>query len=183
MAVRWLIIVFIFVFDPLAVILLVAANYSFANRHNKDNRQEEMFDGLFHKNEEKTLDNQEEISDNKEVNESDNEETHEVEDIPEEEEIQQELDADKESDEIVKDEIEEEQEQQETVEETNQKSKNTEDQGVKLDPAEVDLEQVIEKADEKTLNKLKKDIDREINTKKERKSGWLDDLGSGFYKD
>ena len=67
-AVRWLIIVFIFVFDPLAVILLVAANYSFANRHNKDNRQEEMFDGLFHKNEEKTLDNQEEISDNKEVN-------------------------------------------------------------------------------------------------------------------
>ena len=86
-AVRWLIIVFIFVFDPLAVILLVAANYSFANRHNKDNRQEEMFDGLFHKNEEKTLDNQEEISDNKEVNvESDNEETHEVEDIPEEEE-------------------------------------------------------------------------------------------------
>ena len=48
---------------------------------------------------------------------------------------------------------------------------------------EVDLEKVIEKADEKTLNKLKKDIDREINTKKERKSGWLDDLGSGFYKD
>ena len=48
-AVRWLIIVFIFVFDPLAVILLVAANYSFANRHNKDNRQEEMFDGLFTK--------------------------------------------------------------------------------------------------------------------------------------
>ena len=35
-----------------------------------------MFDGLFHKNEEKTLDNQEEISDNKEVNvNSDNEET------------------------------------------------------------------------------------------------------------
>ena len=124
LAVRWLIIVFIFVFDPFAVILLVAANYSFANRHNKDNRQEEMFDGLFHKNEEKTLDNQEEISDNKEVNmESDNEETHEVEDISEEEEIQQELDADKESDEIVKDEIEEEQEQQETLKKQT-KSKN-----------------------------------------------------------
>ena len=54
-AVRWLIIVFIFVFDPLAVILLVAANYSFANRHNKDNRQEEMFDGLFHKMKKKRL--------------------------------------------------------------------------------------------------------------------------------
>ena len=32
-AVRWLIIVFIFVFDPLAVLLLIAANYSFQNRH------------------------------------------------------------------------------------------------------------------------------------------------------
>ena len=75
-AVRWLIIVFIFVFDPLAVILLVAANYSYINRNNL-NRQEEMFDGLFHKNEEKPLDKEEEISDNKEINvDSDNEETH-----------------------------------------------------------------------------------------------------------
>ena len=188
-AVRWLIIVFIFVFDPLAVILLVAANYSFANRHNKDNRQEEMFDGLFHKNEEKTLDNQEEISDNKEVNmNSDIEQDLEMD--PQEhqlDELKKEFDevvSTKEADEIVKDEIEEEQEQQETVEETKPEIKEPlEDQGVKLDPAEVDLEQVIEKADEKTLNKLKKDIDREINTKKERKSGWLDDLGSGFYKD
>jgi len=54
---------------------------------------------------------------------------------------------------------------------------------VTLDPAEIDLEKVIEQADEDTLNKMKKDIDREINTKKEKKSGWLDDLGSGFYKD
>lgn len=195
-AVRWLIIVFIFVFDPLAVILLVAANYSFANRHNKDNRQEEMFDGLFHKNEEKTLDNQEEISDNKEVNmNSDNgiDEDGNINDIEmahqshQLDELKKEFDemmSTEKADEVVKDEIEKEQEQQETVEETKPEIKEPlEDQGVKLDPAEVDLEQVIEKADEKTLNKLKKDIDREINTKKERKSGWLDDLGSGFYKD
>ena len=42
-AVRWLIIVFIFVFDPLAVLLLIAANYSFQNRNN-GGRQEELFD-------------------------------------------------------------------------------------------------------------------------------------------
>ena len=80
----------------------------------------------------------------------------------------------------------EKEQQQEIVKETKPEIKEPnelDDHGVKLDPAEVDLEKVIEKADEKTLNKLKKDIDREINTKKERKSGWLDDLGSGFYKD
>lgn len=199
-AVRWLIIVFIFVFDPLAVILLVAANYSYINRNN-GNKQEEMFDGLFHKNEEKPLDKQEEISDNKEINvDSDNEETHEVEEIveetpeeivddsPDEEEIQQELDADKESDEVVKDEIEEkeqeqEQPEQEIIEEAEEMETTESNPTVKLDPAEVDLEKVIEQADEETLNKIKKDIDREINTKKEKKSGWLDDLGSGFYKD
>lgn len=191
-AVRWLIIVFIFVFDPLAVILLIAANYSFANRNNHENRQQEMFDGLFHKNEEKTLDNQEEISDNKEVNmDSDDIETHEVDDektLQQLNELKTEFDemmSTKESDEIVKDEIEEEQ-QQEIVKQTKPEIKESNeltDQGVKLDPAEVDLEKVLEKADEKTLSKLKKDIDREINTKKERKSGWLDDLGSGFYKD
>ena len=199
-AVRWLIIVFIFVFDPLAVILLVAANYSYLNRNNS-NKQEEMFDGLFHKNEEKPLDKQEEISDNKEINvDSDNEETHEVEEIveetpeeivddsPDEEEIQQELDADKESDEVVKDEIEEkeqeqEQPEQEIIEETEEMETTESNPTVKLDPAEIDLEKVIEQADEETLNKIKKDIDREINTKKEKKSGWLDDLGSGFYKD
>ena len=188
-AVRWLIIVFIFVFDPLAVILLVAANYSFVHRHNKDNRQEEMFDGLFHKNEEKTLDNQEEISDNKEVNmNSDNDIEKDLEMDPQEHQIDElkkefdEMMSTKEADEIVKNEIEKE--QQEIVEETKPEIKEPlEDQGVKLDPAEVDLEKVIEKADEQTLNKIKKDIDREINTKKERKSGWLDDLGSGFYKD
>ncbi len=199
-AVRWLIIVFIFVFDPLAVILLVAANYSYLNRNNS-NKQEEMFDGLFHKNEEKPLDKQEEISDNKEINvDSDNEETHEVEEIveetpeeivddsPDEEEIQQELDADKESDEVVKDEIEEkeqeqEQPEQEIIEETEEMETTESNPTVKLDPAEIDLDKVIEQADEETLNKIMKDIDREINTKKEKKSGWLDDLGSGFYKD
>ena len=66
-AVRWLIIVFIFVFDPLAVLLLIAANFSFINRGNHDGRQEEIFDVLFSKKtEEKTLDNQPEISDNDE---------------------------------------------------------------------------------------------------------------------
>ena len=191
-AVRWLIIVFIFVFDPLAVILLIAANYSFANRHNKDNRQEEMFEGLFQKNKEKTLDNQEEISDNKEVNmNSDNDIEKDLEMDPQEHQLDElktefdEMMSIKEADEVVKHEIEKEQ-QQEIVKETKPEIKEPnelDDHGVKLDPAEVDLEKVIEKADEKTLNKLKKDIDREINTKKERKSGWLDDLGSGFYKD
>jgi len=39
-AVRWLIIVFIFVFDPLAVLLLIAANYSYL--HRNDGRPEEL---------------------------------------------------------------------------------------------------------------------------------------------
>jgi len=63
-AVRWLIIVFIFVFDPLAVLLLIAANYSFINRHNNDGRQEEIFDALFSKKEKKTLDKSTSLSDN-----------------------------------------------------------------------------------------------------------------------
>lgn len=65
-AVRWLIIVFIFVFDPLAVLLLIAANYSFAHRNDGD-RQEEIFETLFSKNkvdEEKPLDNSQTMSDN-----------------------------------------------------------------------------------------------------------------------
>ncbi len=55
-AVRWLIIVFIFVFDPLAVLLLIAANYSFKNRHNYDGDDTEIFDALFSKNDKKELD-------------------------------------------------------------------------------------------------------------------------------
>jgi hypothetical protein len=62
-AVRWLIIVFIFVFDPLAVLLLIAANYSFQNRHNNDGRQEEIFDALFAKKEKKQLDIRSNIDD------------------------------------------------------------------------------------------------------------------------
>lgn len=68
-AVRWLIIVFIFVFDPLAVLLLIAANYSFAHRNDGD-RQEEIFETLFSKKkdeEEKPLDNSETISDNEAI--------------------------------------------------------------------------------------------------------------------
>ena len=55
-AVRWLIIVFIFVFDPLAVLLLIAANYSFKNRNDNDSSQEEIFDALFAKKDKKKLD-------------------------------------------------------------------------------------------------------------------------------
>jgi hypothetical protein len=36
-AVRWLIIVFIFVFDPLAVLLLIAANYSYMQNNPRPN--------------------------------------------------------------------------------------------------------------------------------------------------
>lgn len=65
-AVRWLIIIFIFVFDPLAVLLLIAANYSFIHRNDHENRQEEIFETLFAKKEtpKKTLDKEEEIYDN-----------------------------------------------------------------------------------------------------------------------
>jgi hypothetical protein len=47
-AVRWLIIVFIFVFDPLAVLLLLAANYSFTHR-DSGGRQEELVEKVFSK--------------------------------------------------------------------------------------------------------------------------------------
>lgn len=69
-AVRWLIIVFIFVFDPLAVLLLIAANYSFVHRNDHENRQEEIFETLFSKKpkeEEKVLDNDNQISDNEDI--------------------------------------------------------------------------------------------------------------------
>ena len=64
-AVRWLIIVFIFVFDPLAVLLLIAANYSFQNRNN-GGRQEEIFDKVSFKKKKgkKPLDISPKISDN-----------------------------------------------------------------------------------------------------------------------
>ena len=195
-AVRWLIIVFIFVFDPLAVILLVAANYSYINRNNL-NRQEEMFDGLFHRNEEKPLDKEEEISDNKDINVDSDEEEKAEEELEDSEDKTYENEVEKESndepeeiveesDEVVKDEIEEKEQEQEPeiIEETKEEMKTTESEpSVTLDPAEIDLEKVIEQADEETLNKIKKDVEREINTKQEKKSGWLDDLGSGFYKD
>jgi hypothetical protein len=70
-AVRWLIIVFIFVFDPLAVLLLIAANYSFIHR-NDGGRQEEIFETLFSKKkelDEKTIDNDEEMGDNENIKE------------------------------------------------------------------------------------------------------------------
>lgn len=71
-AVRWLIIVFIFVFDPLAVLLLIAANYSFIHRNDHETRQEEIFETLFSKKkepDEKSLDNDEEIGDNEIIKE------------------------------------------------------------------------------------------------------------------
>jgi cell division protein FtsB len=68
-AVRWLIIIFIFVFDPLAVLLLIAANFSWKHRHDDDGAQEEIFEALFSRsndkpNVEKSLDKQEDMSDN-----------------------------------------------------------------------------------------------------------------------
>lgn len=71
-AVRWLIIVFIFVFDPLAVLLLIAANYSFIHRNDHETRQEEIFETLFSKKkepDEKSLDTDEEIGDNEIIEE------------------------------------------------------------------------------------------------------------------
>ena len=62
-AVRWLIIVFIFVFDPLAVLLLIAANYSFQNRNSNNDHQEEIFDAIFTKKEKKELDIDADIDD------------------------------------------------------------------------------------------------------------------------
>jgi len=68
-AVRWLIIVFIFVFDPLAVLLLIAANYSIKHIDD-DNVQEEIFEVIFSKPQdetEKELDTEIDISDNEEI--------------------------------------------------------------------------------------------------------------------
>ena len=68
-AVRWLIIVFIFVFDPLAVLLLIAANYSIQHIDD-DNVQEEIFEVIFSKPDtksEKELDTEIDISDNEEI--------------------------------------------------------------------------------------------------------------------
>ena len=65
-AVRWLIIVFIFVFDPLAVLLLIAANYSFQHRNDHNGRQEEISEKLFSKKKVvKPLDIEPEIRDNR----------------------------------------------------------------------------------------------------------------------
>jgi len=117
-AVRWLIIVFIFVFDPLAVLLLIAANFSFLNRNNHDNRQEEIFDSLFSKK--KTLDKEPEISDNEHIVKVENEDA--------------------------------------TV------------------AKEVSIEQMIKSASPEALAIVEKELEREINTRKEKSNGWLDDL-------
>jgi len=75
-AVRWLIIVFIFVFDPLAVLLLISANYSFQNRHISRGGQEEIFDALFSKKDKKELDIHTNLDDTS-MEEKDNELTEE----------------------------------------------------------------------------------------------------------
>ena len=118
-AVRWLIIVFIFVFDPLAVLLLIAANFSFINRGNHDDRQEEIFDVLFSKNKtEKVLDNEAKISDTSKVN------------------------------------------------------------NVEQKVANVSIEDLIRDATPEALEIVEKELEREINTRKEKSNGWLDDLGN-----
>lgn len=116
-AVRWLIIVFIFVFDPLAVLLLIAANFSFLNRNNHDTRQEEIFDAIFSKkkedDKEKTLDNEPEINDN------------------------------------VNNDVEEN---------------------------DTSIEDMIKNASPEALKIVEQELEREINTRKEKSNGWLDDL-------
>ena len=117
-AVRWLIIVFIFVFDPLAVLLLIAANFSFQNRHNHDGRQEEIFDALFAKKEKKSLD--------KSVKKDDNE----------------------------------------SISVKTNPTKDHVNAGTK--------EYILR---EKAMEDIPiADLEREINTRKERNNGWLDDL-------
>ena len=117
-AVRWLIIVFIFVFDPLAVLLLIAANFSFQNRHNNDGRQEEIFDALFAKKEKKSLD--------KSVKKDDNE----------------------------------------SISVKTNPTKDHVNAGTK--------EYILR---EKAMEDIPiADLEREINTRKERNNGWLDDL-------
>ena len=127
-AVRWLIIVFIFVFDPLAVLLLIAANFSFQNRHNHDGRQEEIFESFFSKKKEKELDKEPEINDNDVI----------------------------------------------TV-------KTNLAEGV-ADPSDLDhvhagkREYILR---EKIMDEMSdEELEREINTRKEKRNGWLDDLNN-----
>ena len=138
-AVRWLIIVFIFVFDPLAVLLLIAANYSFVNRNNFDGPQEEIFDALFSKKkdneEEKTLDNEPEISDNIEHNVT-----------------------------------------VENTDEADVKAGNKEYILKENASKEVSIEDMIKSASPEALQIVERELEREINTRKEKGSGWLDDL-------
>ena len=131
-AVRWLIIVFIFVFDPLAVLLLIAANFSFLNRNDHDGRQEEIFDSLFSKK--KTLDNEPEISDNEHIVKVENEDVAEV--------------------------------------HAGKKEYILKENAAK----EVSIEQMIKSASPEALAIVEKELEREINTRKEKSNGWLDDL-------
>ena len=140
-AVRWLIIVFIFVFDPLAVLLLIAANFSFINRGNHDGRQEEIFDAIFSKKtEEKTLDNQPEISDN------------------DENEVEQHTVVVENSDEAHVN--------------AGHKEYILRENAAK----EVSIEDMIRSASPEALEIVEKELEREINTRKEKRNGWLDDL-------
>lgn len=135
-AVRWLIIVFIFVFDPLAVLLLIAANFSFLNRNDHDGRQEEIFDALFaKKKKEKELDKEPEIVHNDEH--------------------------------IVK------VESTENADVTAGKKEYI----LKENAAkEVSIEDMIRNASPEALEIVEKELEREINTRKEKSNGWLDDL-------
>jgi len=131
-AVRWLIIVFIFVFDPLAVLLLIAANFSFLNRNNHDDRQEEIFDSLFSKK--KTLDKEPEINDNEHIVKVENTDVAEV--------------------------------------HAGKKEYILKENAAK----EVSIEQMIKSASPEALAIVEKELEREINTRKEKSNGWLDDL-------
>lgn len=142
-AVRWLIIVFIFVFDPLAVLLLIAANFSFQHR-NDGGRQEEIFDALFskkHNNEKNSLDNSTSMSDNEVI-----EKSKETTIVVENQDLAEVRAGNKEY----------------VLRENAAKSVNIED--------------VIRNASPEALQTMKKELDRQLNTQAEKKSGWLDDL-------
>ena len=125
-AVRWLIIVFIFVFDPLAVLLLIAANFSFINRNDHDGRQEEIFDALFAKK--KTLDKEPEINDNDTI---------------------------------------------------DVKTNLAEGVAVAVDLDHINAGKREYILREKIMDEMSdEDLEREINTRKEKRNGWLDDLNN-----
>ena len=159
-AVRWLIIVFIFVFDPLAVLLLIAANYSFQNRNN-GGRQKEIFDDFSFKKKKvkKPLDISPKISDN-----ITNDKVIDIATSDEKETLDTEVDNETEFEED--NEVDETFESEEDVESDTQEEESIEEEV--LTPAEVE--------------EVKKEVQRKINTEVFKQDGWLDDVDTNTKK-